>query len=209
VPQPIRAKLTYANVVSTLCLFLLLGGGAAFAASHLGKNSVGARQLRKGAVTPVKVAASTVKLFRGQTGAQGPQGAQGLPGPTAGAAGGFNTPAASFDFPAAPAQVVTLPSAGKLFAMGSIQSQVNCTSSASPCTLQLGLYVDGKPLPGTLREESAKNGELAPIRDLNMFGVSASLAAGSHTVTIGLHKAAGTGVDNEWNDSVGGVLLGG
>jgi hypothetical protein len=48
-------KLTYANVVSTLCLFLLLGGGAAYAASHLGKNSVGTKQLRKNAVTGPKV----------------------------------------------------------------------------------------------------------------------------------------------------------
>jgi hypothetical protein len=50
-----RPKLTYANVVSTICLFLLLGGGAAYAASHLGKNSVGARQLKKNAVTTKKI----------------------------------------------------------------------------------------------------------------------------------------------------------
>jgi hypothetical protein len=50
-----RPKLTYANVISTVCLFLLLGGGAAYAASHLGKNSVGAKQLKKNAVTTVKI----------------------------------------------------------------------------------------------------------------------------------------------------------
>jgi hypothetical protein len=41
--QQLRDGLTYANVVSTLCLFLLLGGGAAVAASQLGKNTVGAK----------------------------------------------------------------------------------------------------------------------------------------------------------------------
>jgi hypothetical protein len=51
----LRSKLTYANVVSSLCLFLLLGGGAAFAASKLAKNSVGSKQLKKNAVTTVKV----------------------------------------------------------------------------------------------------------------------------------------------------------
>ena len=51
----LRPKLTYANVMSTLCFFLLLSGGAAFAASHLGKNSVGARQLKKNAVTTAKI----------------------------------------------------------------------------------------------------------------------------------------------------------
>ncbi|HEY2334749.1 MAG TPA: hypothetical protein VGH58_07080 [Solirubrobacterales bacterium] len=51
----LRGKLTYANVVSTLCLFLLLGGGAALAATQLPKNSVGTQQLKNGAVTATKV----------------------------------------------------------------------------------------------------------------------------------------------------------
>src|SRR5215467_60030 len=50
-----RPKLTYANVVSTLCLFLLLAGGAAYAATHLAKNSVGPKQLRKNAVVTAKI----------------------------------------------------------------------------------------------------------------------------------------------------------
>jgi hypothetical protein len=47
--------LTYANVVSTIALFVALGGATAFAASHLARNSVGTRQLRKDAVTGAKV----------------------------------------------------------------------------------------------------------------------------------------------------------
>jgi hypothetical protein len=58
----LRPKLTYANVVSTLCLFLLLGGGAAFAASKaLPKNSVGTKQLKKEAVTGAKVKDGSLK----------------------------------------------------------------------------------------------------------------------------------------------------
>lgn len=53
--QRLRPKLTYANVVSTLCLFLLVAGGSAFAANQLGKNSVGPKQLKKGAVTAAKI----------------------------------------------------------------------------------------------------------------------------------------------------------
>src|SRR4051794_10827039 len=56
----LREKLTYANVLSTLCLFLLLGGGAAFAAGKLAKNSVGSKQLKKDAVTSVKIKAGAV-----------------------------------------------------------------------------------------------------------------------------------------------------
>jgi hypothetical protein len=51
----LREKLTYSNVVSTLCLFLILAGGTAFAASQLGKNTVGGKQLKKNAVTTAKI----------------------------------------------------------------------------------------------------------------------------------------------------------
>jgi hypothetical protein len=50
-----QGKLTYANVVSTLCLFLLLAGGAAYGATKLAKNSVGTKQIKMNAVTGAKV----------------------------------------------------------------------------------------------------------------------------------------------------------
>ncbi len=63
--KQIRKRLTYANVVSSICLFLLLGGGAAFAASKLAKNTVGANQIKKNAVTTAKLknnAVSSTKI---------------------------------------------------------------------------------------------------------------------------------------------------
>lgn len=54
--RPFRPRLTYANVVSTLCLFIVLGGGAWAAKTQLlPKNSVGTPQLKAGAVTGAKV----------------------------------------------------------------------------------------------------------------------------------------------------------
>ena len=50
----LRPRLTYANVIATLALFLALGGGA-YAATQLPKNSVGAKQLKKNAVTAAKI----------------------------------------------------------------------------------------------------------------------------------------------------------
>ncbi|HVO55388.1 MAG TPA: hypothetical protein VMT37_13335 [Solirubrobacterales bacterium] len=47
-------KLSYANVVATLALFVALGG-ASYAAVSLPTNSVGAKQLRKNAVTAAKI----------------------------------------------------------------------------------------------------------------------------------------------------------
>ena len=51
----VRGRLTYANVVSTLALFLVVAGGSALAADHLAKNSVGTPQIKKGAVTTAKI----------------------------------------------------------------------------------------------------------------------------------------------------------
>jgi hypothetical protein len=56
---------TYANVVSTLCLFLLLGGASAVAATQLAKNSVGTKQIKKSAIVTAKIknaAVTTSKL---------------------------------------------------------------------------------------------------------------------------------------------------
>jgi hypothetical protein len=76
----LRGRLTYANVVSTLCLFLLLGGGAAVAASRLPKDSVGTQQLRVGAVTPAKLSKASRAALAGAAGPPGPQGEKGPQG---------------------------------------------------------------------------------------------------------------------------------
>jgi hypothetical protein len=53
--KQLTKRITYANVMSTIAVFLVLGGATAVAATHLGKNSVGANQLKKGAVTTAKL----------------------------------------------------------------------------------------------------------------------------------------------------------
>lgn len=90
--KTLRSNLTYANVVASLCLFLLIGGGTAFAATHLAaKNSVGTKQLKKGAVTAVKLSQSAKQALIGAPGAPGPSGMAGTPG----AAGSAGTPETS------------------------------------------------------------------------------------------------------------------
>ncbi len=53
--KQIRKRLTYANVVSSLALFLVLTGATALAATQLAKNSVGTKQLKNNAVTSAKI----------------------------------------------------------------------------------------------------------------------------------------------------------
>ncbi|MBS1889101.1 MAG: collagen-like protein [Actinobacteria bacterium] len=82
----LRSKLTYANVVASLALFVALAGGTAFAATQLGKESVGTRQLTKEAVTPSKLSKKSKATLtgpqgpKGDTGAQGPRGERGEAG---------------------------------------------------------------------------------------------------------------------------------
>jgi hypothetical protein len=56
----IRRRLTYANVMSTLAVFMVLAGGTAIAAKQLGKKTVGAKQLKKNAVTTAKIKGKAV-----------------------------------------------------------------------------------------------------------------------------------------------------
>ncbi len=58
--RELRPKLTYANVVATLALFVAVGGASALAASQLGKNSVGTKQLRNDSVTGAKIMEGTI-----------------------------------------------------------------------------------------------------------------------------------------------------
>ena len=108
------SHLTYANVVSTICLFVVLSG-TAYAAVTVPFNSVGQAQLQANAVTSGKVQDGALlrRDFRpgqlpagargpagatgptgaqGAGGAQGPQGIQGLAGATGpqGTPGGFD-----------------------------------------------------------------------------------------------------------------------
>jgi hypothetical protein len=90
----LRGKLTYANVVATLALFIALGGASAFAATQLAKNSVGTKQIKNGAVTAAKVKSGSLLAsnfaagqipagtqgLKGEAGKEGPRGLQGEPG---------------------------------------------------------------------------------------------------------------------------------
>lgn len=55
----LKARLTYANVMATIAVFLALGGGA-IAAIKIPKKSVGTKQLKANAVTEAKLADKAV-----------------------------------------------------------------------------------------------------------------------------------------------------
>jgi len=101
----LRPQLTYANVISTLALFIALGGSS-YAAVTLGRNAVKNRHIANNAVTSLKVRDGTLRkgdfarnvLTTPKTGPKGDPGAPGAPGATGpkgdkGATGASGTPA--------------------------------------------------------------------------------------------------------------------
>jgi hypothetical protein len=105
--KQIRQRLTYANVMSSIAVFLVLGGATAFAASQLGKNTVGSKQLKansvtagkikNGAVTPSKISVAAQNALKGATGPVGPKGATGATG-AIGATGATGAPGAAIAY---------------------------------------------------------------------------------------------------------------
>jgi hypothetical protein len=79
--KPLRRRLTYANVMSSIAVFLVVAGGTAFAASQLGKESVGTKQLKKEAVSLAKINKAAKTSLKGATGTAGAKGATGPQGP--------------------------------------------------------------------------------------------------------------------------------
>jgi hypothetical protein len=72
----IRGKLTYANVVASIAIFLALGGGA-YAATQLPKNSVGSKQIRRGSIAYSDLSKAAKRRLKGTRGLRGPAGPAG------------------------------------------------------------------------------------------------------------------------------------
>jgi hypothetical protein len=62
--RKLLSKLTYANVIATIALFLALGGGAVIAAEQLGKNAVKSKNLAANAVKTQDIAKNAVKASK-------------------------------------------------------------------------------------------------------------------------------------------------
>lgn len=224
-----RPRLTYANVISTLCLFLILGGGA-YAATALPKNSVGSAQLKPGAVTAAKLAARVRATLGGAIGPTGPTGPQGVPGPAGerGERGATGDPGeqgergltgergpigptegvtATPGPPASPqaelgSQQVTVHQAGALFLVTRHRVKFNCMSASQA---EYGLYLDGVPVPGSAVQLPSNE-----FISFSLSGVTATpVAPGAHSVSLGASCITGSWRDAEIRElAVSAVVLG-
>jgi hypothetical protein len=232
----LSSRLTYANVMATIAVFVALGGSG-YAAVRLSKNSVTSRTIKNGqvktadlaknAVTSVKVTDGSLLATdfkpgqlpggpagpagptgaKGDAGAKGDTGAQGAVGPTAGfESGGSSTPAAS-PGTLVRSTSVTLPTPGRLFVISRLKTGLSCNSGGA-CTDTYALYVDGQAVPDSAATISTvTNG--ATSDQITTFGVTDALAAGSHSIVLAVTHTANWG-SSQFNDSsLDAILLGG
>ena len=147
--RAIRSRLTYANVMATIAVFIALGG-TGYAALTLPRNSVGSKQLRKGSVGTSELRTGAVRskdirnrtirltdvsrparrALKGQTGAQGPAGAPGTALRAAVSSGGV---AASGNSTA-----VAHVSGTNVYGVRFAQNTASCVATATLAAVQAG-----------------------------------------------------------------------
>jgi hypothetical protein len=188
-----------ALVISLIALFVALGG-TTYAATSLPRSSVGAKQLKKGAVTPPKVSKKTIALFKGQTGPRGATGAPGAKGDT----GPIGPSNAYFKTTAGASASVSVP-AGSYVAYG--QGLFDAVSSASTASESCVLQQNGLGLPSGAAAASGQTyipANLASADALNPVSGVIHLAAPG-TIGIVCFAAANT---NSESSSITAIQVG-
>lgn len=233
----IRARLTYANVVSTICLFVLLGGSAValdvvpFAekagfAKKAGKakRAKKARKAKKAGKVDGLSASTTPQAGKllaldastkfpasvfpgGLEGPKGDKGATGATGPTYGFVAGGEPAPAPADREAIPG---TANFSLPVAGKVHLEARVSQTVFCTAGEVKYGLYVDDVPVPGSGRNVES-DGSAPGMKYLQLAGVTGTLAAGTHEAQIGLDCVTGTYAGgSSWGDAgFTGVLLGG
>ncbi len=194
----IRKRLTYANVMSSIAVFLVLGGATAIAAG-LAKNSVGPKQLKKnavttkkiknGAVTGAKVKAGSLKASNfaaGQlpAGPAGPKGEQGPVGPTFGTSvqDGCGYPPEEFADCLSTGNV-DLPAAGRVLLVAS--AEWDNDNDTAPNSGECRLSADGSPIEPTISfGEDTTTHTIGDGGSISLNTVTGNLGKGNHTFAL-------------------------
>jgi hypothetical protein len=176
-PSTRRPRATYANVTATLALFLVLGGGTAWAAHRYLINSTG------------QIKPSVLASLRGARGSAGPAGVQGAPGAastTAGPKGSTGT--IGPQGPGALAFVANIAAGSTSAAVGAIPVELQCVAEASVApdwnlvtTATQDSFVASGTYSGNLTVSST--GDTVPaytLQDTGTFGSSPGTAFASN-----------------------------
>ena len=197
----LRKRLTFSNVIALLALFIALGG-TSYAVTALPKNSVGTQQLKKNAVTGVKVKNGSLSsadfaagtLLKGDTGASGATGATGATGPQ-GATGAAGPAGAQYSSVDGDSQTNPIESNAVSVASGDIyldQAGKYAMFARFDTTLTANMCTGGDPVlflstDGTVLAKSARRFLDSGTQwdGLVLFGkMNVAQAAGNHTARI-------------------------
>lgn len=194
--KQIRKRLTYANVMSSIAVFMVLGG-AAIAATQLPKNSVGSKQLKKNAVTAAKIKKNAVNGAKVKDGSlkagdfaagqlpAGPKGDTGAVGPTFGVSVEDGCGSLGVAFEDCPTTgPVNLPTAGRVLLVASAVWD-NDNDGSQPNAGNCRLSVDGNPLEPTINfGENTETHTIGEGGTISMNSVTPALPAGAHTFAL-------------------------
>ncbi len=190
--KQIRKRLTYANVMSSIAVFVVLGG-AAVAASQLPKNSVGAKQLKKNAVTTAKIKKNAVTAAKVKDGSlqgsdfaagQLPAGPKGDVGPTFGRAADDGCGDVEEEFEVcASTGTITLPASGRVLLVGT--SNWDNDEAAAPNAGDCRLTADGNQVgPTVALGEQTTTHTIGHAGSVALTTVTGVLSAGNHTFAL-------------------------
>ena len=166
-----RPKLSYANVVATLALFLVLTGGTVYAASKLGKDEVKSKNIAKGAVKNSDLAKNSVKGKNIKAGSVATSDlaadllskldTEVTAAATGGPAGGLTTVTPN-PLPLTGTTTFT-PAAGEVTAIvAEAAFTVATTNIAQDCSPAVRVFVDGEPTRIFVSPDTEQN-SLTPI----------------------------------------------
>jgi hypothetical protein len=191
----LRSRLTYANLISSVALFVALGGGAY--AISVPRNSVGSKALRAGAVTAPKVKnhSLTAREFkRGQLPAL--RGAR----------------ASDLDPAPAPGQVIAstdvrIASRGKVWVLATVRD-VFLTCGASACSAHWGIFVDDLPVASTGMQLQAEAEASDGYTFYTLYGITKPLEQGRHVVKLAFTSEGSPQSVGQLGAQLGALALG-
>jgi hypothetical protein len=200
----LRQRLTYANVMATIAVFIALGGSG-YAAVTLQKNSVKGKHIAKNAVTSPKVKNRSLKrkdFARGTLpkGIPGPQGLQGLQGATGPPGPGEEAAISYSAVDSSPATVKT-----QIFSGDGLIVEASCgNASNSDLILWVSSTVNDGLLAFTRVNSGAAPGNVSVSRDQDLdpdtpyafAGVKENTYGGG---TLSWRLPSGTQVSGTWH----------
>lgn len=180
-------------------------GGTSFAAANalVARNSVGSRQVRDRSLLAKDFKrGQLVKGVRGPQGLRGhagQRGVTGVQGPSGSVSfaenGTTESPAAGPPSTTFQSVSLTTSTSGAVLAQARLDSlYMPCGGGGAACTIVVGLYVDGQPVPhsGLTLTSGCSPGCSIGGSNLVLAGVATGIAAGYHTVALAAKVTAGS-----------------